>query len=487
MIESTQMTKRTFAASAILVALLMVTGCATNPATGKKQISLIGEANEIQMGREADQQIVAQMGLYGDQELQSYVSNIGLELAAASERPELPWTFRVVDDPVVNAFALPGGFIYITRGILAHMSSEAELAAVLGHEIGHVTARHSVNQMSKSQLLNIGLIAGMIAAPETQRYADLVQTGLGLMTLKFSRDDERQADELGLRYLTREDYDPHQMPRVFEMLGRVSAAASEGGRVPGWMSTHPDPGQRQQTAQQAISQLEPSAVGTKVDRPEFLAAIDDMIFGPNPREGFFREQRFMHPDMAFEVTFPTGWKTANQKQRVIAGGSEQNAIMQLTLSQEASKDAALTTFMGQEGLQPGRTWRDTINGLSAVGGAFSAQSQERKIVGRVTYVSYGDNMYQLLAYGLEQPFLQQDRAIVSAMTSFKRLTEKKALAVQPHRIDITKLDRPLTVAQVQQQAPSAVPTDILAMINAVTPAEQMPSGFSFKRVVGEPF
>ncbi len=475
-------------AIALVAALsLALSGCATNPATGKKQISLIGEANEIQMGREADQQIVAQMGLYDDAELQAYVDAIGQSLAAKSERPDLPWTFRVIDDPVVNAFALPGGFIYVTRGILAHMSSEAELAAVLGHEIGHVTARHSVNQMSKAQLMNIGLIAGMIAAPEVQQYADLVQTGLGLMTLKFSRDDERQADELGLRYLLRDEYDPNEMPRVFDMLSRVSAAMSEGGRMPGWLSTHPDPGARETTARDAIASLDPAPAVLTVARDEFMGAIDGMIFGPNPREGFFREARFLHPDLEFELTFPAGWKTANQKQRVIAANPDNNAILQLTLAQHATPQLALQTFMGQNGVTPGRTWRDNVNGLPAMGGAFSAQMQERKILGRVVYIDYGDNVYELLAYGLERPFLQQDRSIVGAMSSFKRLTERKALNVQPHRIDITKLNSPATVAQVQNQAPSPVSTDILALINAVQPAETMPAGFSFKRVAGEPF
>ena len=136
-----------------LVSVLLITAaCAVNPATGRRQFMLIGESREIEMGREADGQITESLGLYSSQELQDAVTSLGNDLASRSERPQLPWSFRVLDDPMVNAFALPGGYLFVTRGILAALNSEAELAGVLGHEIGHVTARHSVSQMSNQQL-----------------------------------------------------------------------------------------------------------------------------------------------------------------------------------------------------------------------------------------------------------------------------------------------------------------------------------------------
>ncbi|MGD2068949.1 MAG: M48 family metalloprotease, partial [Gemmatimonadota bacterium] len=179
----------------LLLLATLVAGCARNPATGERQLSLIGERQEIEMGREADQQIVASIGLYDDEALQSYVDGLGQRLAATSERPDLPWTFRVLDDPTVNAFALPGGFVYITRGIMGHLTSEAELVGVLGHEIGHITARHSVNQISKQQLTQLGVGLGMVLVPELQNFGGLASLGIQLLSLKFSRDDENQADE----------------------------------------------------------------------------------------------------------------------------------------------------------------------------------------------------------------------------------------------------------------------------------------------------
>ena len=244
---------RLLALGLVLAPVLVGAGsCATNPVTGKSQLALISEQQEIELGRQSHQEVLATMGAYDDPDLQAYVDRIGQRLAKASERPNLPWTFTVIDDPAVNAFALPGGFIYLTRGILGSMSSEAEMVSVLGHEIGHVTARHAVERLSKAQLANLGLVAGMILSPELREYGDLAQTGLGVLFLKFSRDDERQADDLGFRYMNVAGYDPHEMVEMFRILDRVSAA-SGGGRLPDWLATHPNPGDRIDRLQQGIA------------------------------------------------------------------------------------------------------------------------------------------------------------------------------------------------------------------------------------------
>ena len=246
----------------LLAALAFIVACSVNPATGERQLVLIGEGSEIRMGRDADGEITASLGIYDDPDLQAYITQLGNKLAATSERPNLPWSFKVVDDPIVNAFALPGGFIYITRGIMAHFNSEAQLAWVVGHEIGHVTGRHSVEQLSRAQLAQVGLVAGVLIVPEQfQGALGAASVGLQLMFLKFGRDDERQADDLGLRYIDRAGYDPREMPGVFAMLGRVSTAAG-GGRVPEWLSTHPNPENRAQRIAQAIARSSTPGIST---------------------------------------------------------------------------------------------------------------------------------------------------------------------------------------------------------------------------------
>ena len=170
-----------------LFAGIAASGCAVNPATGKDQLMLVSEDQEIAMGRQADSAVITSIGLYADPVWQRYIQQFGARIAATSERPGLPWTFRVVDDPAVNAFALPGGFIYVTRGLLAHLTSEAELASVVGHEIGHVTARHTAAEMSKQQLIGLGLAAGSMASSQVAKYAGTASQALGILYLKFSR------------------------------------------------------------------------------------------------------------------------------------------------------------------------------------------------------------------------------------------------------------------------------------------------------------
>ena len=204
------------------IALIAVGGCATNPVTGKRELALISEQQEVQIGKQAAEEATQQMGLVHDAALQQYVSSIGMVLAKHSERPELPWEFHVIDDPTPNAFALPGGPVFVTRGLVTLMNSEAQLATVVGHEIGHVTARHSVNQMSKQQLAQLGLGLGAVLVPGGDQLAGLASEGLGLLFLKYGRDDERQADELGFRYALNDGYDVREMGKVFLSLERSS-------------------------------------------------------------------------------------------------------------------------------------------------------------------------------------------------------------------------------------------------------------------------
>src|SRR5881296_2719697 len=303
--------------SLVALVAVVVVGCAVNPATGARQLMLISESQEIAMGRDYDQQVTASIGLYSDTAWQGWIQQFGARLAATSERPNLPWTFHVVDDPVVNAFALPGGYIYVTRGILAHLNSEAELAGVVGHEIGHVTARHSASQMTKQQLAQVGLVVGSIASSEFGRYAGLASQALGVLFLKYSRDNESQADDLGLRYMRRGNYDPREMPHVFEMLERVSSAQG-GGRVPEWLATHPNPENRRGRIEQEIATGPQNFTGTLVNRDSYVQRLDGLVYGENPRDGYFKGAQFFHPDLRFRLSFPEGWSTSNGKQAVVA-------------------------------------------------------------------------------------------------------------------------------------------------------------------------
>jgi predicted Zn-dependent protease len=466
-------------AAAVVAAAALA--CATNPATGKRQLMLVSEAQEIAMGKAADQEAVASYGLYPDDRVQAYVERLGKGLAARSERPDLPWSFKVVDDPAVNAFALPGGYIYVTRGIMAHLSSEAELAAVLGHEIGHVTARHSASQISEQQLAMGGLIVGMAVSPDLQRFGGLAQQALGLLFLKFGRDDENQADELGLRYMTRLDYDPREMLGVFGVLEGATRAEG-GGRMPDWLSTHPSPGNRSARIQGQMAATATS--GRLVNRAEYLRQLDGMVFGENPREGFFQADTFYHPDLRFQLTFPRGFRTQNQKQAVVGVSEAQDALLALTLAAGTSPEEAARQFLSQQGVQPGRAGRDSISGLPAYTAFFEAASEQGALRGVVTFVSKDGRLYRLLGYTPAERFSRYQDAFAATLRSFGSLTDARYLDAQPRRIALVSPERPMALQEFARAYPSTVPLETIGLINGLAANEVLPRGELAKRVVG---
>ena len=470
-------------ASTFAVGVLLFTACAVNPATGKRELMLVSEGQEIQMGAQYDSQVVMSIGVYHDPALQTYVADLGRRLAATSERPNLAWTFRVVDDPSVNAFAIPGGHVYITRGILAHMTSEAELATVMGHEIGHVTARHTAQQMTQQQLAGLGLAIGSIASSRIAQYAGQASQALQVLFLKFSRDDENQADQLGIRYSSRANYDARQMTNVMQMLDRVQAQS--GSKLPEWLATHPDPGNRIQHINAILSSTQANFVGATVNRDAYQRRLDGMIFGMNPREGFFKGTEFFHPDLKFRIAFPSGWQVANTKQTVGAQGPEQDAIIELKLASGSSAAEAARAFLAQQGVQAGTLTGGKVNGLTAASAPFAAATEQGTLRGIALFVEYGNNVYRLLAYGTEATWANHQATAQRALSSFAPLTDPALLNVQPQHLSVFTLDRRTTLAELARQRRSPAPVATLALINQVEENTPLEPGRIVKWVVGQ--
>lgn len=325
----------------ILLAILMLaglSGCAMNPVSGKQDFVMMSESDEIALGRKSDLDVRKEYGVYNDPALQDYVDKVGQRLAKNSHRPNLQYHFTVLDSPEVNAFALPGGYIYITRGILPYLDSEAELAAVLGHEIGHVTARHAVKQYTAATTADIGVTLASIFIPElnTQAGHDLVNvTGSALLS-GYGREHELQADKLGSEYLARTGYDPHAMTAVLSTLKNQEefdiAQAKIEHRAPriyhGIFASHPDNDTRlQQVVQEASSlQVSPNPVeGRRI----YLEHIDGIVFGDSPSQGVVRDNLFLHAGLGIALRFPEGWKIRNSPQQIAATNGE--AAIGLTL------------------------------------------------------------------------------------------------------------------------------------------------------------
>jgi len=463
----------------MLAAVAAVSGCATNPATGGSMLSLVSEGQEVQMGQQYMAEVEREQGVYADPALNAYVDSVGQALAAVSERPDLPWSFRVVDDPVVNAFALPGGPIYLARGIMAHFNSEAEMASVLGHEIGHVTARHIVEQMSRQQIAQLGLIASMIAVPDLMPYSQSISGALGVVFLKFGRDDESQSDELGFRYMTRLDYDPQGAVDMFEILDRQGGESTRA--IPEWASTHPDPGNRIAAARQRIATS--GITDGIVRRDEYLRRIDGLVWGEDPREGYFLGQRFIHPVLEFEFTLPDGWLKRNSKTAVLAGSPEKDAMFQLTAGSGTPEQAA-EAFFSREGIRRTGQARRTVNGLPAVVGTWSTSTQQGVIEGLAMFVRHGDLTYAMLGYAPSSRIGRYAAPLERTLESFAPMRDPALTQVEPKRIAIVTVDRAMSAEQFLSSFPSTIESEEVLRINGLRAGEQIAPGTLLKRVVG---
>ncbi len=440
--------KNVFIISCFLATSVAVSNCATNPVTGKSQLVLMSEEQEIQMGKEADPQIIQQFGLYEGQGLQNYVNQIGQQLAKVSHRPNITYTFRVINSEVLNAFAVPGGYVYFTRGIMAYLNDEAQFAGVLGHEIGHVAARHTVSQQTKATLAQVGLLAGMVISPAIAQFGQAASQGLQLLMLKYGRDAERQADELGVEYSTKLGYDAHHMADFFHTLQRQSQSSGQE-ELPTFLSTHPDPGDRYNTVQKLATEwLQKNGVtNPKVNREGYLRQIEGLIYGEDPKEGYFEAGTFYHPVLKFQLTPPSGWAYANSPTQVQFASRDGNALMALTMAQGSNAQQAASSFAQQNQVQVTRSGATTINGLNAFALEGSVATQQGSLALLSFFVEYGGAVYQLYGITATANYGSYGNLLASSMQSFRPLTDPSKLNKQAERIHIRSVAAAGTVDQ----------------------------------------
>jgi predicted Zn-dependent protease len=475
--------RRTLCTATLAVAALAA--CAVNPATGKRQFSLVSKDDEVAMGQQEAQKVAASMPILQNQPVQDMVKRVGMEMAKSSERPELPWSFTVLDDPVVNAFALPGGPIFITRGIITNMNSEAELASVLGHEIGHVTARHSASQMSKQQLASMGLGVASVISPTAAQFAGVAEQGLGLLMLKYGRDDETQADKLGYRYMTTMSWDPREAVKMFQMLQKTSGTDKEG-RPPTWMSTHPDPGDRAQRAEARLKELNAKNVNLdslRRNREQFLRAIDGLSYGEDPRDGFFRGSTFYQPDLALQITFPDGWQTANQPQVVAAREPEGKALVQVQAAKGANPTEAARAFFSNQGLSNVREIQVPTSGGPSISAAFAAQAQQGVVEGETTFLTVKGHMFQVLTVAGQGNLQAVDAIHRKVVASAKETTDPAILNIRAPQVKVVQLPKAMSVEDFYAQFPSVLPMDQVLIINGLERGAQLKQGDLLKQVV----
>jgi len=472
----------------LLIAGALLWACAKDYVTGKQTFSLVGESQEIAIGRETDPAIVAEFGVYEDRELAALVNEVGQKLVKASHRPTLPFTFRVVDSPVVNAFALPGGYVYFTRGILAHFNSEAELAGVMGHEIGHVTARHGAEQQSKAQLATLGLGLATVFSEGFRRYGQLAQTGLGLFFLKYSRDNESESDQLGVEYSTKSGYDSMHMSRFFRTIGRIGEKS--GSSIPNFLSTHPNPANREQRVAQLTAQWQKEVPGPHnggTDRAAYIRRIDGLVYGEDPRQGFVEGGYFYHPELRFQFQVPSKWQVANQPSQVQMINAEQTAAIQFSLEKGASAQEAAQTFAQNSQARVLRSSAAQVNGMRAYVIVSDVQTQNAQNGGAMRVMSYfiekDNRVYVFHGYTAASNFDSQASTFENVMKSFDQLRNQAALSKQPRRLKLVTVDQAGDLRQVlSRSGVKAEELDDFAILNGMNLEDRLDRGALVKVV-----
>lgn len=475
------------AGAALLAAAALFAGCATNPVTGRRELSLVSTGQEDRIGREGYTAVLAEYGTYGDSTIQRYVNDVGQRLARVSHLPNLEWHFTVIDDPAVNAFAMPGGYIYITRGILAHLNSEAQLAGVLGHEIGHVTHRHSAEQLTRQQVAGLGLGVASLLSPTVSRYGEMAQQALGLMFLKFSRTNETEADELGVDYATRAGYEPDEIPSTYAMLKRVGEHG--GQRLPAFMSTHPDPGDREARTTELARVARAGKTGLVTHRAEHIRRLDGMLFGADPRQGYFEGNDFYHPGLAFAITFPAGWAHQNARTAVTATAPEQRARMQLSLADAGDLTPAgfVAKLAGGGRISGSRGGSETIAGFPAWIGRVSVpvEGGTERVLAAAFIRRSPDQLFQILGQ-TGRPDDADFAQVLASARSFRAITSHERLRPTPERVRVTNVAAAGTFSSViAALGPQGLDLEGTAILNNRFAADPLRPGELIKSVTPE--
>jgi predicted Zn-dependent protease len=375
----------------------------------------------------------------------------------------------VLDSPVVNAFAVPGGYVYLTRGILAYINDEAELAGVVAHEIGHIAARHSAQQYSKAQFAQLGLGLGSVLSKTFRKYAGVAQAGVGLLFASFSRSDEREADALGVEYSAKAGYDTNHMANLFVSLERLNPGEVQGG-LPGWFSTHPNPENRIAAIKEdtLVWREKISQTRFAVNRDQYLKQIDGIVFGEDPRQGYVEGSVFYHPELRFQFPVPSGWKVNNTASQVQMINQDQNAVILFSMAPEKTPSAAADAFLKESQAVVAKSESAKVNGMQAHR-IISDVTTEQGVIRVMSYfIQKGQTVYAFLGYTEQSRFSGYSSVFEQTMGRFNNLTDSRKINVKPDRLDVKRTTSQGSLRQALQRfGEPANQGEALAIINGM--------------------
>lgn len=464
----------------LLGVALWIASCATNPVSGGPELMLLSEQDELKLGNQTDRQVRSQYGVYDDEALKAYLDGMCRSLGRLSHRPNLDYRLDVLDASAVNAFAVPGGYVYFTRGILGTLNNEAELAGVMAHEIGHIAARHSAQQYSRAQLAQIGVAVGGLFFGDLA--SGLAQMGVGMLFLSFSRENEREADALGVEYSSKAGYDAAELARFFETLERMNPASDRSG-LPGWFSTHPSPADREAAVRSMAKEWQ-QKLGlkqAKVGREAYLKRIDGLVYGEDPRQGYVEEGVFYHPGLTFQFPVPRSWQLANTPSRVQMVSEAKDAAILFSMGTGKTPKEAASGFIAKGGAEPIASEPVTVNGLLAHRVVSNLRTQQG--IMRVTSYFISKDKHLYVFHGLCAPSLHSRYSEIfdGTMKRFKTLSDPTRINVQPDRIRVRTVKSGGTLESALRSM--GVPKDQLAqasLLNGMDPGDSVKPGTLLK-------
>jgi predicted Zn-dependent protease len=439
-------------------------------------------------GAKPDPEVIAQFGLFDNPKLQQYIAKQGKQMTAISDRPG-DYGFTIVDSPIINAFATPDGHVYFTRGIMAYFNNEAQFTGVLGHELGHITARHGQKQQTRSTITSILLAGASMASKTIASIAQPLSQGAGVFLLKYSRDAENEADQLGVKYSTKTGYDAAQMADFFLTLERTEKA-SGGGSTPGFLSSHPNSADRYQRVKGLAAQAK-QTTGNRtltVNRDTYLRSIDGLPYGEDPRQGFVENSTFYLPEQKLRLPVPSGWKTQNSPEQFQMAEPNGKAIVALVSAGTGTLDAAAQSLAKQLSLSSPSAQQTTINSFPAVvveGDQAASSQQSAATHVRAYLIQDGKSVYGLIGLAPTASFGTYAPQFASVAQGFQRLTEADKLNRQPEHIRIKTATSATTLASAL--AANGVPSkryEEIAILNGMQTNDRLSKGMLYK-VVGK--
>jgi predicted Zn-dependent protease len=476
------------------VASASLSGCSTNPVTGSPDLVFQSEAGEIKRAKEVHPMLLQQFGgAYEDQQIQAYVNEVGQKAAKASHRPELQYTFTVLDSEEINAFTTGGGYVYITRGIMNYLNSEAELTAVLGHEIGHITARHPVRQQSKSTLAGIGAMAVGIFTGSGDLAGLANYAGAALIS-GYGRDQELEADRLGAEYLVKVGYAPEHMIDVVRLLKNQELfeiqRAREEKRQPhvyhGVFASHPDNDQRLSEVVKAADKLEAKIDNKDAEHDKYLKVVEGLPVGASRAQGALKGNRFYHAHLGLTLAFPSGWNVENRADRLIALSPQKDSMLQMQ-TQAPPPNTGPREFLSRllARQSAGQAEPIEINGLQGYTTIVRAAPTEFGIVPVRYVVIYYNNLAYIFAGASRgsSNVPAADPLFMSTVKTFRRLKQNEFALAEPYKIKTIRATENTRIADLAKSSPlKKYPAEQLRLLNDLYPDKEPKPGQLIKIV-----